>query len=227
MMRALSGVRVADLALDLRHQALVQRERRLQQVLELDLRSEAGQLLEQLVRVLADVLVCRHQAEIGVDARGDLVIVAGRQVHVAAQLALFAAHDQQHFGVGLVADHAIHDLHAGFLQAIGELDVGFLVEACTQLDDDGDVLAGARGVDQQADQRRIVAGAVQRLFDCQHVRVGAGLLDQFDDDAERFERVVQQDVALGDRFEQAALADDRRVQSRRVFRNSVGTVDRT
>ena len=44
----------------------------------------------------------------------------------------------------LVAHHAIHHVHAGFLQAIGQADVGFLVEARAQLDDGGDVLAVVR-----------------------------------------------------------------------------------
>ena len=53
----------------------------------------------------------------------------------------------------LVADHTVHDVGACFLKPVGQLDVGFLIEACAQLDDDRDVLAGVRGGDQRIDDR--------------------------------------------------------------------------
>ena len=79
------------------------------------------------------------------------MVVAGAQVAVAADAPGLAPHDQHHLGVRLVADHAVHDVRAGFLQARGQLDVGFLVEARAQLDHDSDVLAGVRGRHQRID----------------------------------------------------------------------------
>ena len=81
------------------------------------------------------------------------MIVAGRKMRVAAQRALLAPHDQQHLRVRLVADDAVDDLHAGFLQPVREAKVRFLVEARAQLDDDRDVLALARRFDQLIDER--------------------------------------------------------------------------
>jgi hypothetical protein len=42
-------------------------------------------------------------------------------------------------------DHAVHHLRAGLFQAVGPVDVGFLVEARHQLDDHGHFLAARRG----------------------------------------------------------------------------------
>ena len=122
----------------------MQRERRLQQFVQPRRLREAGELQEQLVHVLADRRVAGEQAVVGVAARGARVVVAGAEVAVAAQAFGLAAHDHQHLGVRLVADHAVHDVRAGLLQAVGQVDVGLLVEARAQLDDDRDVLAGAR-----------------------------------------------------------------------------------
>ncbi|KAG1531305.1 hypothetical protein G6F50_016772 [Rhizopus delemar] len=133
----------------------------MRQALELHLRRQAGQLLEQQVHIVADVRIGGDQADVGVRAGGAAVVVAGAQVHIAAQLAALAANDQQHLGVGLVADHAVHHLHAGFLQAISQAQVGLFVEARTQLDHHGHILAVARGLDQCVDDQRILAGAVQ------------------------------------------------------------------
>ena len=55
------------------------------------------------------------------------VVIAGGQVHIAAQTVGFAAYHQHHLGVGLESDHAVDDLHAGFLQAVGQAEVGFFV----------------------------------------------------------------------------------------------------
>ena len=104
-----------------------------------------------------------------------------------------------HLGVSLVADHAVHDVRAGFLQPVGELDIGFFVEARAQLDDHGHVLAGLRGGDQRIDDRRLVAGAIQRLLDREHVRIRGRAAQEVDHRAEAVERMVQQHVVLADR----------------------------
>ena len=70
----------------------MQAERRDPQVVELAAFAKAGQLLEHLVHVGADFLVGGEQAEVGVELGGAWVVIAGRQVRVAAQLALFPAH---------------------------------------------------------------------------------------------------------------------------------------
>ncbi len=72
----------------------------------------------------------------------------------------------------LVTDQAVDHVRAGFLQAVGQRDVGRFVEAGHQLDDDRHFLAGAGGIDQQVDDRRLGARAVQRDLDRQHVRIG-------------------------------------------------------
>ena len=167
-------------------------------------RVRPGELQENLVDVLADRFIGGHQAVVGVQARGLGVVVAGAEVAVAAQTPLLAAHDHDQLGMGLEAEHAVHDVRAGLLQLGRELDVRLLVEARTQLDDHGDVLAGLRRFDQRADDRRIAAGAVQSLLDREHLRIARGLLDEIDDRAETLERVMQQHVAGAQGREQVA-----------------------
>jgi hypothetical protein len=110
-------------------QRRVQGERRLQQQSQLWRARQAGELQEDLVHVEADGLVRGQQPVVGVGARRAPVVVAGAQVAVAADAIALAPHDQRHLRVRLVADDAVHHVRAGFLQAVGQLDVGFLVEA--------------------------------------------------------------------------------------------------
>jgi hypothetical protein len=146
----------------------VQRERRLPQVLQGARLAQAGELLEYLADVARDFLVGRHQAEVGVEAGGARVVVAGAEVGVALEAAFLAAHDEQRLGVGLVADDAIHDVGADLLQLGRPADVGFLVETRHQFDDHGDFLAVLGGADQRFHQHRVGAGAVDGHLDRHH-----------------------------------------------------------
>ena len=139
-----------------------------------------------------------QQAEVGVQARGARMVVAGAEVDVAAQAAFLAPDDHQRLGVRLVADDAVDHVRADFLELARPADVGFLVEARHQLEHDRDFLAVLRGADQRLHQDRVGAGAVDRHLDADDLRVGCRLVEQVDDRLERLVRVVQQDVAAAD-----------------------------
>ena len=100
----------------------------------------------------------------------------------------------------LVADHAVHHVRAGFLQPVRQLDVGFLVEARAQLDDDGDVLAGC--VDALTSASTIGESAPVRYSVCLIASTcgsAARLAQEIHHRREALERVVQQQVLLPDR----------------------------
>ena len=98
MMRAgLPGSRELHLSLGLLQQRLVQRERRLQDLLHRRDARRARELQEQLVQVFAHRLVAGEQAVVRVDARGVRMVVAGAAMAVAAQLATLASHDHVSF----------------------------------------------------------------------------------------------------------------------------------
>ena len=152
------AVDVGDFPLDEGEDVLVQGERRLVQPFQRRRAHEARELQEDLVDVLRQNRVGAEQAVVGVQARRARVVVAGAEVHVALQPRALATHDQRHLAVGLVADHAVDDMRAGFLQPVRQVDVLRLVEARAQLDDHGDFLAGLGGRHQAVDDRRLVAG---------------------------------------------------------------------
>ena len=156
----------------------MQRERSMEQLLDLQGFAHTGELLEQLVDVVTDGFVAGHEAVVGVQPSVTGVVVAGTQVHVPAQAPFLPAHNQDHLGVGLVAHHAIDHDHAGFLQAAGQLQVFFLAEPRTQLDHRRDFLAPTGGIGQRLDDLGISATAVQGLTNGQHVRVFRSLTQQ-------------------------------------------------
>ena len=77
-------------------------------------------------------------------------------------------------------------------------DVVRFVEAGFQLDESSDVLAVFGRFDQRANDRAVSAGAVERLLDRQDARIIGRLLNELHHGIERVERVVQQDVVVGD-----------------------------
>ena len=105
------------------------------------------------------------------------------------------AHHHRQLAVRLEPDQAVDDVAAGLLELAGPADVGLLVEAGLDLDDHQHLLAGLGGVDEGVDDRGVARGAVERLLDRQHVRVGGGLLDEpLHRGGERVVGVVQQYV---------------------------------
>ena len=160
-------------------------------------RAVAGQHVEQVGEVGADVRVGGEQPEVLVQPGGLGVVVAGADVAVAADRAALLAHHQRGLAVRLQADHAVDDVAAGPLQRLGPADVGLLVEPGLDLDQHHDLLAGLGSVDERVDDRRVAAGAVEGLLDREHIRVGRGLLDEaLHARGERLVRVVHEHVAL-------------------------------
>ena len=167
-----------DRPLDLGEDAVAQLVGRDQHLAVVQRAPVAGEVVEHVGDVRADLLVGREQAEVGVQARGRRVVVAGADVHVVAHAVALAAHDQHALGVRLQRRLAVDDVHAGLLQGLGPVDVHALVEARLQLDQRDRLLAALGRVDQGRHERRVVARAVDGLLDREHVRVGDGLLDE-------------------------------------------------
>ena len=138
----------------------------------------AGEVVEQLGDIVADRRIAGEEADVFVQARGARVVVAGADVAVATQPVVVGAHHQHALGVGLQADEAVHDVHAGTLERLGPCDVGGLVEASLELDQHGNLHAALGGADEAARDGTVAAGAVQRHLDALHPRVVCGLGDE-------------------------------------------------
>ena len=121
-------------------QLVAQVHRRHEQSAVLARPAVAGEVVEQLGEVEAEVRVAREHAEIFVGRRRLRVVVAGADVAVAADAVGLLTHDQQDLGVRLQTDQAVHDVRARLLQHAGPFDVGLLVEAGFQLDERNDLL---------------------------------------------------------------------------------------
>ena len=191
-----------DGALDLLDDPVAHRRRRDQHLAVLGRAAVAGEEVEHLGDVGADVGVGGEEAEVGVEAGGLRVVVAGADVDVLAHPVALAAGDQDRLDVGLQAGDAVDDVDAGLLQRLRPVDVGLLVEAGFQLDHADRLLAAFGGADQRRHQRRVVAGPVDGVLDRQHVGVGDRLLDEaLDRGGEGVVGMVDEEVALADRRE--------------------------
>ena len=197
---------------DLGQHLLVQREGRKQHALHARQAAVAGQMHKQTIHVGRQARVGGQVADIGVQRRRARVVVARRQMAIAAQLAPFAPRDQQHLGMRLQAHHAIDHLGARTLEPLCPVDVGLFVKACLQLDHRRDFLAAPLRLDEQIHHPAVVASAVDGLLDGEHLRVLHGLAQEVDDAVKAFKRQVAHHVALlQPRHHGFALAQRRRV----------------
>ena len=201
--RGAAGLRVLLLAADEAQKTLGHGERRHQQravVVDLGVR---GEVVEDHVHALGNLRIAGEQAQVGVEARGDGVVVAGAEVAVAAGHAVFvAAHQHGQLAVRLQAHHAVKDLHAGVFHAARPADVRRLVEARHQLHHHRGFL-GRAGFGQRLEHRRVVAGAVERLLHGHDGRILRALLDELDHRIVGVVGMVEQNVAMAQLVEDA------------------------
>ncbi len=155
-----------------------------------------GEVVEDHVDALGDLRIAGEQAEVGVEAGGVVVVVAGAEVAVAAGLAVLVAADEHgQLAMGFESDHAVEDLDAGIFHVARPADVGGLVEAGHEFDDEGGFLGG-RGLSERQANGRVVAGAVEGLLHGQDGGVFGALLDEVDDRVVGVVGVMEQDVVL-------------------------------
>ena len=95
----------------------------------------AGEVVEEVGEVGAEVGVGGEQPEVFVGGRGLAVVVAGSDVAVAPDAVGFLANDEQHLGVGLQPDQPVHHVHARLFEHAGTFDVRLLVEPRRELDE--------------------------------------------------------------------------------------------
>jgi len=138
----------------------------------------AGEVVEELRGVGDDPRVCGEQAEIRVDQRGRAVVVAGADVHVTLNGIPLFADDEAQLAMGFQIHEAVHDVDAGFLEPRRPPDVAALVEPRFQLDEHGHLLPGLGRRHQSLDERRLVADAVERHLDGDHLVVVDGGIEK-------------------------------------------------
>ncbi len=165
----------------------------------------AGDEVEDAADVAPDRRVGREQRQVGVDARGLRVIVAGADVAVGGELRALATNDQAELGVGLQFDEAIDDVHAGAFEVARPADVGRLVEAGLQLHDRRDRFAGLDRLLQGLHDRAVARRAIERPLDGHDVGIGHRLAQVLHHDVEALVGVMDDDVLLADRGEAVAI----------------------
>ena len=188
----------------MRSRRFLERDRRNRHLLETVGLGISGDEIENAGDVPSDRRVRGEEGNVGVNAGGNGVIIAGPEVTIVDQRADLAPHHHRELGVGLELDEAIDDLRPRPLEIPRPADVGLFVEARLELDERGDRLAGLRGLDQGSDDRAVGRGAIERLLDRDDIRIMRRLVEELNDDVERFVGVMDDQILLPDRGEAIA-----------------------
>ena len=188
--------------------ALLHEGRRREEFFETDEFGSSGDRVEDEGGIGAVLGTAGEVGKVGVELCGGLVVVAGAEVDVAAESAVFVSGDESDFGVGFEALHSVDDADAGALEGLGTLEVALLIEAGLEFDEDGDLFTILRGAGEGADDARVAGGAVEDLLDVEDVGVDGGFLEESDHGLEGFEGVDEEDVPLGDGVEHGGAGVD-------------------
>ena len=160
---------------------------------------------KQSVYVGGNLVVVGNDAEVGVDARCALVVVAGTEVGITFEHAVLAADYQCHFGMNFVAEYAVNDVCTCIFKLLRPVDVVGLIKTRHQFDHDGNLFACQRGLHQGAYEFGIAAGAVDGHFDGKDGGVCSGFAYHVDDGVEGLVRMVQKDGCAAYQFEYRAV----------------------
>jgi hypothetical protein len=140
-----------------------------------------GEVIEDHVHPVGDLGIACDQTEVGVETRSDGVVVPGAEVAITAgDSVLIATHEQSEFAVGLESDYAVKNLDAGVFHVACPADVGGLVEAGHEFDNQSGFLGGS-GFDERAEDGRVLAGAVEGLLHADDGGIFGALLNKVDD----------------------------------------------
>src|SRR5947207_11120824 len=102
---------------------------------------EAGQVIEELACVGAELCVSGEQSKIGVDARRRRIVVACPNVQVPPKRSSFPANHQRKLAMSLQSDHSIDDVNADTFQFSRPLDVALFIKPGLQLDQHRNLLS--------------------------------------------------------------------------------------
>ncbi len=123
--------------------------------------------------------------------------------------------------MGLEFDEAKDHLHARAFEVSRPDDIRSLVETGLQFDQGGNGFASLRCLDESADDRAVLRGTVERLFDRDHIRIGGGLPDELHHDVERLIRMVDDDVLRTDRGKAIAAVIADALRETRIVRSEL------
>ena len=130
----------------------------------------------------------------------------------------------------LEVHQTINDVNTGRFQALRPCDVVALIEARLQFDQHRDLLAALGRFDQQIDQRRIGADAIQRDLDGDDVRIFDRGAQERLDRGKGVERVMDHEILIRDLIEHPVgivrRPQDPRRQGRRLEGRPVQRVER-
>ncbi len=183
-----------------------------------------GEFVEDRRHVVAQIRIAAQDPQVLVDPRGSGVVVPGPGMHIATDPVRLLTQNQGQLDVGLEVLDTVGHVHAFLLEQTTPLDVGGLVETRRDLDQDRNLLAAPRGLEQRRDDRRIARCPVDGQLDGQNRVVDRGGFDESKHRAvEALVGMVDQDVAAADLPEDRARVVRReraqpRVGDRRVSR---------
>ena len=203
------------LVLDELVEALPQRERRDEEMLEVGLLDLPGQKAEDAVEVVGDPLVTGEDPVIGVDAGGLFVEVARPDEAVATDAVAFAPDHHRHLGVHLETTHRVERADPRSLEAVGPPEVRLLVEAGLYLHEDRHSLPGLGSREEGVQDRGVARDPVHGqpyLFD---IRVRGSLLQEPDDVVKGLIRRMDDLIPLANRREERWGAIQHRVRKGR------------
>mmetsp|Transcript_13167 Transcript_13167/g.48013 ORF Transcript_13167/g.48013 Transcript_13167/m.48013 type:complete len:207 (-) Transcript_13167:1456-2076(-) len=141
----------------------------------------AGKILEQVKRIVANLLIASQQTKVGVDSSCARVVVSRANVHVLPQAFGLLPHNHDHLAVRFQSDQAVRNVTTSLLQHVSKPYVSCLIETSLELNEDSDLFPALCGAGQGTNDWTVVIRSVKSGLDghyrwirCRHLNKQLG-----------------------------------------------------
>lgn len=158
------------LAVDQENDLFEHVERRDDELVPIRRSRETRDDVEQRGDIGCQHLVVGEIPDIGIETRRLVVVVSSAEMHITADTVIFAPDHHQCLAVDFEPRDAVNDVCSRLCKFTGPDDIVFFIETRLELDQNRNLFAVPRRLDQRLYHRGVAADTVQSLLDRQHVR---------------------------------------------------------
>src|SRR6202023_4328674 len=126
------------------------------------------------------------------------MIIACPEMQISTDFILFSANDERQFCTCHQTGDSVNHLNPGFLKRSGPFDVCCFFEARLDFDHHGNLFPALSGLCQRGHDWGISTCSIERLLDCQYIRIFCSLLDEIAHCLKAFIGMMQQDWSAAD-----------------------------
>ena len=178
----------------------------------------SGKHIKHCRRILSKTLIAGKNTTVCIQLRCRIIVVTGRQMHIAADAGFFSSDNQSDLAVCLKSYQAVDNMAACFFQHLRPDNVVLLIKSGLKLYQNRNLLAILCCLCKCRNDRRMSTDTVKRLLDRQDSRILCCLTHKINNRIKTHIWMMKEYIALTDHLKNILVILKLWYRSRRIFR---------